>query len=623
MTPQELETIRGQKVSDDVTAKQYAAMNPQFAQGWGNPVNDFKDRDGKPMNWNTVALNAAIYGNPYGPDKPKEQQSMLGSFLSSAGSALGTVADYATAPAKMLLGGAEAVASDVSNGLGAGKLFEGQDSYKNQAGANAAKTASILPAVGATVGDMSAGPMGAAAGGFAGKAVGNLIDVANDPSSKTIPQLVAEPAIEGAAQGALSGVMAKAGPAVRAVGRGTRKMFAGLSNVADETLQRAFSQPEMMSRAIEQVNKNVKQPFFSLAQKVGNTLSSKLTEAEAALRMAKEDFTKAFPKAKFDVSSSWEDVRSVLKEHNISLHVLPAEEGGNAAFVTNGVPATAAIRTGKAKPLDEKSVAAITEYANTILGAKRYSPADILDLKDTYKKLYRSLDDSAGATKAQAILQSMKEKVDENIKKAMPEALKNAYANASNAYKALDNFGDKFVTTTAGKGGYQLADNAEGWLSNLWGAKKGQMREDVQHLSDFLGIDIAGESQLISDAKALSHWFPATGSRQKDILSSLAISKAANVVGGLSTMGAMTGTPHAMLGLAAGGIGSAATSPKVVGEATMTAGRMAGAATDIAGSRAYKAISGMMSKLAPAEKMALYQFLDSELKSTFPASQNQ
>ena len=617
LTPEKLQQLRSEGIQPATIVKFYGNLNPEFKQKYDAGASkgyNFSDASGKPISWDDAALNMEAYGNPMGQGAPQMQQGQPPApsqgIMGKIGNAASTVWDYATAPIDATAGGIEYGMAKAAGAMG----FKGVEQKQLQSNPditglkqNLQQTADIAPVVGATA--LSPfGAVGVGVGAFTGKAVGNLIETGIDmasgqPQRRGVLGKVVSPVAEGVLNYAGQRAFDAAIPAIK---KGLTKAGAVLTNVADSTLERAFQKPQMMTTAIREISDNVQQPFLKLSQQIGNTLKDKIDKAGKAMGAAKDYILKNNPGATYDVSAAAGDLTDVLNKENITLN----------SVVKNGKLVITLVQ-GRAKPLSEDELAGITEYVKTISNAKDYSLNDVLDLKKLYNRIYKELgtNDIGTTSNAQRILRSIRTSVDGKISQAMPTDLANAYKDYSTAMGMHEDFGS-FLTDN--KGELELSDKAESYLNTLWGNTKGQRRQDIQALSDYLGIDISGKMQILKDAQELSSMFPKTGSRTLDILRSF-ISKGAATAG--ITGGAVTGgVPGAILGGAMGAGVTAATSPVIAGKIATKAGM-------IAGSRTFKAISGMLTKLAPAEKEALIMLITGGSqaidKSINPPSQNQ
>ncbi len=606
LTPEKLQQLRagadGQPISSSSIAKFYAGLNPDFKRkyesGAGQSYN-ISGPDGKPLSWDDIALNMEAYGNPTGPGQPPAQHAQGGGVMGAIGNGAKAIWDYATAPVDAL-GGAVTKAA----GAAFGKDVS-QDPLVKNLDSNVQQTADIAPMIGATIGS-AAGPLGTAAGAAIGSGAGNLIKDVNKASKgqeiNSLGTNLKDAAISGTLNGVTDGAFTYGAPLFKKL---LIKGGAVATNVADDVMERAFNHPQIVSNAIKEISSNVKEPFLKLSQQIGNTLKSKIDDAGAAIGKAKEFILQNNPGAKYDVSATTSDLSRVLKENNLSLSFSP---GKKAPLILNEAGDISGIAQGPAKPLSDAEINGLTEYVKTINKAKDYSINDVLDLKKLYNRIYNEIgtNDIGTTSNGQRILRSLRETVDEKIGATMPDTLKTAYADFSKAMTAHEDF--PHFLTSDNKGKLVLKEGGEKYLNTLGTMNRGQRRENLQKLSDFVGFDIEQKAQFLKDAQALYHLFPQTGGREKDVLASFIINKVANASAGAGAGLGIAGVPHALLGAAGGAVAAAATSPRIVGSAVRGAGK-------IAGSRAFKSIMGLQKTLAPAERQALLMLLNGGVNS--------
>lgn len=619
MTPQELQQFRGQNVSYETIARAMAERNPSFKAKLADPIDGIYDPSGKPMNWNEVAVNMEVYGNPYGENAPTGPATTKKDEASNPYFG-GGIFDKTLGA---LSGAIQVSVAKGASALGYDRLERGMNSPGGsvdvrQLPQNAKTASDTLTTVGAVAGSV-AGPLGTGAGAFAGKAVGNLVEtVANSQAGaeqKTPGQLITEPVKEGVIGAAVDGAFLGAGKIVGKVGapliatarKSLSKAGAILTNVDDDILERAMTNPHATEKAIKTIQSNPDAPFAVTAKQVGDTLIKKFDDAKKAIGLAKETFEKNSPDMRFDVSASIDDISKVLKENNLGVLSEPGKKGAKK-MVMNDVK----LSMGPAKPLEDAELGMIEEYINTVTKAKNYTLNDVLDIKKLYGRIYKKLgENNLGTTSnAQRILAKLSKTVEKKVTAAMPDDLAKAYLEYGSAASAVDEFG-QFVTTNS-KGKLVHSDRGEGYLNTLWGMTKGQRREDMAELSKIMGYDVVENMRYLKDAQALSSAFPKTGSRSLDIIRGVLQQGA--LVTGAGAGFAVGGLPGAMLGGAAGATTLAATSPRLVGKGLINLSKGAQ-------SGPVKGISKMINRLQPAEKLALYKIM-SELFESDEGSTN-
>lgn len=660
-SPQLLERMRngdGKQpgVSDETTVQIYSSQKTPEAQAFKSKYEQmlqapdhfqyFDPNTGLKIPLATAALNYEAYGNPYGKngrtDSPTAPQKEKG-LLQSLGETITAPGELATGVALKGMGVAASGAGSAAKAIGLKGIGQGLQNFGNLSqnstearniGKNASNVVENLPMYGMMVAPELAPELGLGGLGMASKPLAAGIGAATGQAGKEViqdlqgknPNAPAQQIGNTAIQGGL-GAAAEFGGNMIGKGIGIGVPFlrrfltargADLTNIDYPVMERAYKFAAPMTEAISKVAKNPTQPFFSLAKEVHGALTSMMDSASKAITSAKDAFTETYPKAKFNVAVTMDQINAALKDAGINLTVKQdnlLEKG--PIFLENGLldlgslgkTSPTSLGQGQVKPLAASEGNKILTVMKKMMGAKDFSLGDILDMKTLFKEMYNEVplaETGNGAGKPtyyHKILMTLKNVMDGISTESLPDQLKTAYQQYAKAATADELFGKFFIHP---KDPSLVADGAETYLMKVNALNKGARAEAFNKLSEFIGMDVGTKAQFLSDAGKLMNVFPKTGSREKDNLLTMAIIGASRAGRALMTYGGVGETLGAPKAILAGGMGAAmtaATSPLVVGKIT----RMAG---ELAANKITQGIGTAISTLSPLGKAFLYDTLN-------------
>ena len=372
---------------------------------------------------------------------------------------------------------------------------------------------------------------------------------------------------------------------IPAITKGAASLFTG---VPKEVLSRAAS-PEYAPRidsALKEIADNPKQPFLSLAKRLQSSIGTNVQKAKDAFVLAKDKFKAQNPGATFDMRNRTSQFLSPLKQFNLEVKMEPKLPSKKVQIVppktseglpvidfnappkapsakppklnkSNGVFATPKIVKRAQSPFSSSDVSHLQTLVNKIQLTENASLDDLLDLEKSFGAAYQAkpLGPNQSPTQYHAAVMALKENAENMIEEALPAGMRAAYKQYRRVMNLKDTFGSRIVDASG-----KLKDGAEQYLANLANMNKGNLRSEISEYADDIGFDLADEVQVIKDAQKLNELFPATGSRTQDIVRSL----------GVGALGFGAGGPLM------GGVGLAASSPKVIGRGALEIGKLRG-----------------------------------------------
>ncbi len=636
LTPQQLEQARASGNNDAALVSSYAQSDPDFASKYeqtkkaGLKIADPKT--GQPMSAETISLNYATYGNPYGPQgqpqqktvakpsamPPKAEKQGIGErFMRGFGNKEVRDGKQEVKGFDQGLGAAiKDIPGDLADVAGKALPFGGA----LLGGAVGAVLGTPLPVAGNIAGGVAGAGVGAGIGEVGRQSFGDLFGVNQKyGTTKEGKTSFGEQKDTGLGEIGKEGLIGAAsefggrivGAGAKMLAKKAKPLFAKLgsviTNVDEAALNRAFEKPDVMRNAIKEAaeaGKNEQGPFFSLAKNVHGKMTELRNAAKTQFTTAVSNFTKKYEGATFDATQPVDVYTSILKPYNINVgknklgaegkDLLLDQYGGS--LLKEGVDDTGkgfSLRQSVTEPLEDAELNYLGEVLNKITTKyKNLAPSELVAAKQFFKKMYERVDDTKGPKLYHKILMEMKEKFDEGVHAVLPDELKAAYKPWADTARMMQSFGKTFGEEVS-KGKFVVNKNAETFLMKLNTMNKTAQREQVEELSKMLGIDIADQAQFASDAGKLMRLLPATKDRQTDVIRSLLISGAGGVAGAAAPQN-MDSTQRTALGAVGIGAGLAITSPRLAGKAMMSAGA-----------------SNILAKLQPVEKSALYFLLES------------
>lgn len=328
------------------------------------------------------------------------------------------------------------------------------------------------------------------------------------------------------------------------------------TGVPRDVLTRAAT-PEYAPRiekAIAQIAETPNQPYLSLAQHTAQNLSARNTQVAKNITKSIEEFQKFQPNTRFNVAPKVPDIVRSLKSFEPSgLKV----ETRTATSISGKGKQTAHIVRSEQSPFSAREVELMQDLVDTMKKSDSVDVNNLLALRKKFGAAYDAvpLGVNGEPKPYHAAVMAMKEATEKVIDDLLPAQLK----KANDEYRRFEDlktaFGNRIIDSQG-----NLKDGAEQFISNLGNLNKGELRSKVEQYKDLTGVDLVDEIQVLKDAQKLSPLFATTGNRTQDIFRAL-------IVGAL---GIGTGGP------AGSAVALGLTSPRAVGKAATTVGKVKG-----------------------------------------------
>jgi hypothetical protein len=339
--------------------------------------------------------------------------------------------------------------------------------------------------------------------------------------------------------GIIAGIVPVVGKALSVLKPVTGTIRSIATGVPKEVFQGIKENPDAYAVALQHVTENPKQPFLQLADTIKNRMVDTMGKAQQAYKQGADALAQKFTGKTFNLNPG---LKSLFNTLNNDFHIaVKPSTSGNYAYE--------AVKTAQT-PLSNKDLGVIDDLIHSVAQSKKVDLKTAVDLRQKFDEVYNNLPLSASGekTKLHAVVQSMSNKVDEIVNKAIPE-LKPINQNFSQVKNIFDTFKTKFVDSNG-----QLKQGAEQFLSNLQNLNKGAQQQSIATLERLTGVPILDNIELLKNAQKLQGLIAPTGNRTRDILNALLI-----------------GSGVWMHNPVAAGAGFLATSPRMVGEASIKA----------------------------------------------------
>lgn len=310
----------------------------------------------------------------------------------------------------------------------------------------------------------------------------------------------------------------------------------------------AKNHPEAMKQAIEHVTENQQQPFYSLANTLGNRLKTAWDDAGKAYEAGVQQLGQTLGTKGYNVSRRLDDLAEPLRKSNLGL-TITKKQANAAPMAVNRVKVLSNPQT----PFTTREIGVLDDLVNTVHQSRNISLNDVIDLSRKFARAYDAvpLSNDGKATPFHVLVLKLQDKFDEILGDTIPELkpVNEAYRVVRDVWK---DFGPQLVDADGA-----VKQGAESFLQNLGNRNKGAARRNLKALEALTGVPIEDNVMLLRSAERLNNLFPATGSRTQDVIRALGISGAGFAAGG--------------------GLGSilaaAASSPSLAGKVAMLLGK--------------------------------------------------